>query len=144
LRSQIGPSVMAMRVSNSRALASALRSSRAAFVRRNEPNVRFFGSTPRSQVMVSSDQPNMRHAQRAPDDPAGIHAPLVNPADKYQAKADDLHQYGSWQSTFSNSLSGRTSWSSTFPRPASFQYSPSSNVRTRPLVLAYKVLILSR
>lgn len=87
---------MAMRVSNSRALASALRSSRAAFVRRNEPNVRFFGSTPRSQVVVSSDQPNMRHAQRAPDDPAGIHAPLVNPADKYQAKADDLHRYGSW------------------------------------------------
>ena len=87
---------MAMRVSNSRALASALRSSRAAFVRRNEPNVRFFGSTPRSQVVVSSDQPNMRHAQRAPDDPAGIHTPLVNPADKYQAKADDLHRYGSW------------------------------------------------
>jgi NADH dehydrogenase (ubiquinone) Fe-S protein 3 len=69
---------MAMRVSNSRALASALRSSRVAFVRRNEPNVRFFGSTPRSQVVVSSDQPNMRHAQRAPDE------------------ADDLHRYGSW------------------------------------------------
>ncbi|USW48146.1 Putative NADH:ubiquinone oxidoreductase, 30kDa subunit, NADH dehydrogenase, subunit C [Septoria linicola] len=40
------------------------------------------------------DLQNMRHAQRPqPDKPS---APIVNPADKYQAKADSLHQYGQY------------------------------------------------
>ena len=87
---------MAMRVSNSRALASALRSSRAAVIRRNNTAARGFTSTQNVQVVVSSDQPNMRHATRQPDAPGGLHVPIVNPADKYAAKADDMHRYGSW------------------------------------------------
>ncbi|KAG4440487.1 NADH-ubiquinone oxidoreductase 30.4 kDa subunit, mitochondrial [Cadophora sp. M221] len=89
---------MAMRVSNSRALASALRSSRTVLARRNDARaaVRAFSSTQNTQVVVSSDTPNMRHAQRAPDPPGGLQAPIVNPADKYASKADDMHRYGSW------------------------------------------------
>ena len=87
---------MAMRVPNSRAMASALRSSRTAFARRNEVPMRAFTSTCHTQVLVSSDQPNMRHAQREPDPPGGLRAPIVNPADKYATKADDMHRYGSW------------------------------------------------
>lgn len=87
-----------MRVSNSRALASALRSSWTVLARRNDARaaVRAFSSTQNTQVVVSSDTPNMRHAQRAPDPPGGLQAPIVNPADKYASKADDLHRYGSW------------------------------------------------
>lgn len=89
---------MAMRVSTSRALTSALRSSRSALARRNDCNtaIRAFSATQHAQVVVSHDTPNMRHAQRAPDPPGGIHAPIVNPADKYAAKADDMHKYGAW------------------------------------------------
>lgn len=87
---------MAMRVSNSRALASALRLSRAAVIRGNNTAARGFTSTQNVQVVVSSDQPNMRHATRQPDAPGGLHVPIVNPADKYAAKADDMHRYGSW------------------------------------------------
>jgi NADH dehydrogenase (ubiquinone) Fe-S protein 3 len=36
----------------------------------------------------------MRFAQREPD--AALRAPPLNPADKYAAKADDMHKYGSW------------------------------------------------
>jgi NADH dehydrogenase (ubiquinone) Fe-S protein 3 len=87
---------MAMRVSNGRALASAVRSSRTALTRRNNTAIRGFSSTQNVQVVVSSDQPNMRHATRQPDAPGGLHMPIVNPADKYAAKADDMHRYGSW------------------------------------------------
>jgi NADH dehydrogenase (ubiquinone) Fe-S protein 3 len=87
---------MAMRVSNGRALASAVRSSRTALTRRNNTAIRGFSSTQNVQVVVSSDQPNMRHATRQPDAPGGLHVPIVNPADKYAAKADDMHRYGSW------------------------------------------------
>ncbi|RDL36509.1 Uncharacterized protein BP5553_05861 [Venustampulla echinocandica] len=88
---------MAMRVSNRRVLASALSSSRNTLVRRNEANVRCFTSTRSArEVYVSPDQPRTRAFPRTPDPPAGIHAKLVNPADKYAAKADDLHKYGQW------------------------------------------------
>lgn len=86
---------MAMRVSNRRALASYLRSSRT-FIRRNEGNVRCFTSTQQHQVVVSPDTPNMRHASRDSAGPGGLHAPIINPADKYATKADDMHRYGSW------------------------------------------------
>lgn len=85
---------MAMRVNNTRALTAALRSSRTALARRNEPFARTFTSTQRPQIVVSPDTPNLRHAQRAPDAP--IHASVVNPADKYAAKADEMHRYGAW------------------------------------------------
>jgi NADH dehydrogenase (ubiquinone) Fe-S protein 3 len=85
---------MAMRVSNRRALASAVQFTRTAFARRNES--RLFTSTAASQVVVSSETPNMRHAQREPDSPGGLRVPPINPADKYAAKAEDMHRYGSW------------------------------------------------
>lgn len=87
---------MAIRVSNGRALASALRPNRIALPRRNSAIIRGFTSTQRAKVVVSSDQPNMRHATRQPDAPEGLHVPIVNPADKYTAKADHMHRYGSW------------------------------------------------
>lgn len=88
---------MAMRVSNRWALSTALRSTRTALARRrNEANVRAFASTQYPQVVVNPDQPNLRHAQRGPEPAGGLRVPPVNPADKYAAKADDLHRYGSW------------------------------------------------
>ena len=36
----------------------------------------------------------MRLAAREPVGP--LTAPVVNPTDKYQSKADDLHRYGTW------------------------------------------------
>jgi len=63
---------------------------------RNNQALRGFSSTQIARVVVSSDQPNMRHATRHPDAPGGLHVPIVNPADKYAAKADDMHRYGSW------------------------------------------------
>lgn len=87
---------MAMRVSNHRVLSSALRSTRTALTRRNEVNARTFSSVRPSQVVVNPDQPNLRHAQRDPEPAGGLRVPPVNPADKYAAKADDLHRYGAW------------------------------------------------
>jgi len=43
---------------------------------------------------MPKDAPNPREAPR--DAVGTIQAPLVNPADKYQSKADALHKYGSW------------------------------------------------
>lgn len=84
-----------MRAKNSRALASALRSTRTALARRNGTTIRSFTSTRAAQVVVSQeDTPNMRHAQRGPD--VTLHAAPVNPADKYAAKSDEMHRYGAW------------------------------------------------
>lgn len=58
--------------------------------------MRCFTSSQAARVVVSQDTPNMRKAQRDPDPPGGLRAPLINPADKYAAKADDMHRYGSW------------------------------------------------
>jgi NADH dehydrogenase (ubiquinone) Fe-S protein 3 len=52
-------------------------------------------STTSSQnVALPKDVKNMRMAPR--DQIGTLKAPLVNPADKYQTKADDMHKYGSW------------------------------------------------
>ncbi|KAL4899800.1 hypothetical protein BDW74DRAFT_163013 [Aspergillus multicolor] len=78
-----------MRLGSGRSLASVARSSR---------NCRAFSSTPLQQVAkattAGSDTPNMRHAERPP--PGPLRAPVVNPADKYQDKADSLHKYGQY------------------------------------------------
>ncbi len=87
---------MAMRATNSRALTSALRSSKTALSRRNDAIARSFTSTRAAQIKVGADTPNMRYAQRAPDAPGGLRVSPVNPADKYAAKSDDLHRYGAW------------------------------------------------
>lgn len=86
---------MTIRIPNRWALSSAVRSTRTALTRRsNESHVRMFTSTHARNVAVNADQPNMRHAQRESD--GTLQRALVNPADKYAAKADDLHKYGSW------------------------------------------------
>ncbi|TVY94458.1 NADH-ubiquinone oxidoreductase 30.4 kDa subunit, mitochondrial [Lachnellula willkommii] len=89
---------MAMRVANRRALGSALSATRNAFIRRSESNtsIRAFTSSQAARVVVSPDTPNLRHAQRDPDPPGGLHRAPVNPADKYAVKADEMHRYGSW------------------------------------------------
>ncbi|KAJ0421658.1 BUD22-domain-containing protein [Aspergillus carlsbadensis] len=78
-----------MRLGTGRSLTSAARSSR---------NCRAFSSTPLQHVekatTAGTDTPNMRHAQRPPQGP--LRAPLVNPADKYQDKADSMHTYGQY------------------------------------------------
>lgn len=45
-------------------------------------------------VAMPKDTQNMRHAPR--DQIGSLQAPIVNPADKYQSKADNLHRYGAW------------------------------------------------
>jgi NADH dehydrogenase (ubiquinone) Fe-S protein 3 len=87
---------MAMKVSNRRALSSALSSTRTALVRRNEPSIRCFTSTQNARVVVSQDTPNMRSARRDHVVTGALRVPPVNPADKYAAKADDMHKYGQW------------------------------------------------
>jgi NADH dehydrogenase (ubiquinone) Fe-S protein 3 len=55
---------------------------------------RCLSTTAARRVVLPKDAQNMRHAKRDPVGP--LRAPLVNPADKYQSKADDLHRYGTW------------------------------------------------
>ncbi|CAG8973221.1 hypothetical protein HYALB_00006390 [Hymenoscyphus albidus] len=86
---------MAMRVSNRRALASAFSSTKTSLTRRNEA-IRCFTSSKASRVVVSQDTPNMRLASRDPDVAGGLRVPPINPADKYAAKAEDMHKYGQW------------------------------------------------
>ncbi|KAI1337004.1 hypothetical protein F5Y15DRAFT_166522 [Xylariaceae sp. FL0016] len=85
---------MATKLCQSRALASALRPAKPLLQARNEQVVRCITSTARRNVAIPKDSPNMRHAPR--DHPKELKAPIVNPADKYQSKADDMHRYGSW------------------------------------------------
>ncbi|KAK4580075.1 putative NADH-ubiquinone oxidoreductase 30.4 kDa subunit, mitochondrial [Recurvomyces mirabilis] len=42
----------------------------------------------------TSELPNLRHAQRGPE--GRLHAPIVNPADKFQEMGQSLHQYGQY------------------------------------------------
>jgi len=88
---------MALRALHQRALTSTLRSGRNSFACSKELSIRSFTSTQQTRaVNVSPETPNMRHAQRASGGPGGLHVPPINPADKYAAKADDMHRYGSW------------------------------------------------
>ncbi|KAJ2898579.1 putative nadh-ubiquinone oxidoreductase-like protein [Zalerion maritima] len=78
---------MATKLCRSRAFATALRSPKPSVAR-------CFSAAARRYVTMPADVSNPREAPR---EPAGsLKAPLVNPADKYKAKADDLHRYGSW------------------------------------------------
>ncbi|KAK9420085.1 hypothetical protein SUNI508_06844 [Seiridium unicorne] len=85
---------MATKLGRSRALASALRPARPSVQFRNEQIVRCMSATARNNVALPADGKNMRQAPR--DHPKKLEAPIVNPADKYQSKSDDLHRYGSW------------------------------------------------
>lgn len=94
---------MATKLCRSRAFASALRPTRqsppspsastAAPLLRNEQRC-CIASTARQNVAMPKDVTNMRHAPR--DHPKELKVPIVNPADKYATKAEDLHRYGAW------------------------------------------------
>lgn len=43
---------------------------------------------------MPADIKNMRTAER--EKLGTLEAPIVNPTDKYQSKADNLHRYGAW------------------------------------------------
>lgn len=89
---------MASKLYRSRALAQALRPSKSSVpTTRNEAAARCFSSTARAgtyQVRLPADAKNMRKADR--ETLGTLEAPIVNPADKYQSKADNLHRYGNW------------------------------------------------
>jgi NADH dehydrogenase (ubiquinone) Fe-S protein 3 len=95
---------MASKLCKNRALAAALRpakptssSSSSVALRSNDALLqhRAFTTTARLGVVhVPKDAPNPRAIPRGQIGP--LKAPPVNPADKYQAKADDLHKYGAW------------------------------------------------
>ncbi|CAG9988524.1 unnamed protein product [Clonostachys rhizophaga] len=82
---------MASRLSRSGALASALRPVKAS---RGDQAVRCLSVSAAQFVAIGKDSPNMRKAPR--DHIGTLKAPIVNPADKYQSKADNLHRYGAW------------------------------------------------
>lgn len=78
-----------------RPLGSFLRAAKGSNVSRNA--ARSFATTvarPKELAGDVSDLPNMRHAQRGSQ--GTIHAPVVNPTDRAQEKADNLHQYGQY------------------------------------------------
>lgn len=91
---------MASRLCRSRALASAVRATRpgAPVVQAQAGGaVRCLSSSSRMQsyaVKMPKDAPNLRHAPR--EQLGTLEAPIVNPADKYDAKADNMHRYGAW------------------------------------------------
>ena len=87
---------MASRFCRSRALAPALQPSRPVLqAHHNGSAMRCLATTTAKQyVAMPKDVQNMRDAPREPQGP--LKAPLVNPADKYASKSEDLHRYGTW------------------------------------------------
>lgn len=85
---------MAARISRSSALASAFRPAKISVQGRNNQVVRCLSTTSAQYVALPKDVKNMRMAPR--DHVGTLEAPIVNPADKYQSKADNLHRYGAW------------------------------------------------
>ncbi|KAK2074583.1 hypothetical protein P8C59_008778 [Phyllachora maydis] len=85
---------MASKLCKSRALAQAFRPVNTVHQARGEAIVRCFATTSRQNVALPKDAPNPRTAPRGQI--GKLQAPLVNPADKYESKADNLHKYGAW------------------------------------------------
>ncbi|EAQ85230.1 hypothetical protein CHGG_09244 [Chaetomium globosum CBS 148.51] len=86
---------MASKLYRNRALASALRPANPSVAVRHEAAVRCFATTARNSVALPKDVQNPRAAPRGQVG-TPLQAPLVNPADKYQSKSDNMHKYGSW------------------------------------------------
>ncbi|KFA67919.1 hypothetical protein S40285_05957 [Stachybotrys chlorohalonatus IBT 40285] len=80
-------------MSRNRAVASALRPLKPTVQCRGEA-VRCLSTTAARLVEMPKEVSNMRLAPR--DHIGTLKAPIVNPADKYQSKADNLHRYGAW------------------------------------------------
>lgn len=89
---------MASKLYRSRALAQALRSSKPSVPAPRNEAARCFSVTARTEssykVRMPADAKNMRTAER--EKLGTLEAPIVNPTDKYQSKADNLHRYGAW------------------------------------------------
>jgi NADH dehydrogenase (ubiquinone) Fe-S protein 3 len=89
---------MATKLGRSRAMAQALRPARLSMQNpQHQYAARCFSVTARADsytVKLPKDAKNMRLAER--ETLGTLEAPIVNPADKYQSKADNLHRYGSW------------------------------------------------
>ena len=89
---------MASKLGRSRALAQALRPAKPSVqAPQNAAAARCFSATARANsyaVKLPKDAKNFRLAER--EKLGKLEAPIVNPADKYQSKADNMHRYGSW------------------------------------------------
>ncbi|KAJ4155368.1 hypothetical protein LMH87_000619 [Akanthomyces muscarius] len=85
---------MATKMTRSGSLASTLRSGKQSLQSRNAPITRSLSTTAPKLVAMPKDVQNMRMAPR--DHIGELKAPIVNPADKYQSKADNMHRYGAW------------------------------------------------
>lgn len=85
---------MATSISRSRAIASALRPAKPTVQARNDLAIRCLSNSARQYVAMPKEAPNLRMAPR--DRLGKLEAPIVNPADKYQSKSDNMHRYGAW------------------------------------------------
>ncbi|KAF1733931.1 NADH-ubiquinone oxidoreductase 30.4 kDa subunit [Beauveria bassiana D1-5] len=81
-------------MTRSGSLASALRPGRQPLHGLNVPVARGVSTSAPKLVAMPKDVQNMRMAPR--DHIGELKAPIVNPADKYQSKADNMHRYGAW------------------------------------------------
>lgn len=81
---------MATKMFRNRTLASVLRPQATV----NGQALRAFSVSAAQLVAMPKDAENMRLAPR--DHIGTLKAPLVNPADKYQSKAESMHKYGTW------------------------------------------------
>lgn len=88
---------MASNLCRGRALVQALKPARPSVTASRMEAARCFSATAPAgsyAVRMPADIKNPRTAERA--SLGTLEAPIVNPADKYQSKADNLHRYGSW------------------------------------------------
>lgn len=85
---------MATKMTRSGSLASALRPAKQSLQGRSVQVARSVSTTAPKLVAMPKEVSNMRKAPR--DHIGELKAPIVNPADKYQSKADNMHRYGAW------------------------------------------------
>jgi NADH dehydrogenase (ubiquinone) Fe-S protein 3 len=90
---------MASKLCRSQALARALRPARSS-IQNEAAAARCFSATANAgvgsyAVKLPKDAKDFRKAERQKT-LGSLEAPIVNPADKYQSKADNLHRYGAW------------------------------------------------
>ncbi|KAL8990728.1 MAG: hypothetical protein Q9177_000691 [Variospora cf. flavescens] len=83
---------MATQLSRSSPIRTALASVGRPSVSRSGVRQLSITATRLKEVASQDEIPNLRHAPRPPG--GKLHAPIVNPADKYAEKATSLHNYG--------------------------------------------------